>query len=88
VVTIYVSTGQTPVGDLPNLIGMTFDEALAAIKVFELATGVRVNLFQQKVDVTDPAQVDRIVSTNPGPGTELTESATVTVFIGQLAAGD
>ncbi len=88
VVTIYVSTGQTPVGDLPNLIGMTFEEALTAIKVFELATGVRVNLFQQKVDVTDPAQVDRIVSTNPGPGTELTESATVTVFIGQLAAGD
>jgi serine/threonine-protein kinase len=84
VVTIYISTGETPVGPLPNLVGMTFDEALEAVQAFELATGVRVNLFQQKVPVANPGQVDRIVSTNPAAGTQLTESATVTVFVGQL----
>jgi serine/threonine-protein kinase len=83
-VTIYVSTGETPTAPLPNLVGLTFEEAVEVIQEFELTTGVRVNLFQQKMVVTDPSQVDRIVSTNPGPGTQLTESATVTVFIGQL----
>jgi serine/threonine-protein kinase len=83
-VTIYVSTGETPTGPLPNLVGLTFDEALVVIEEFELATGVLVNLFQQKVVVVDPSRVNRIVSTNPNPGTPITESATVTVFIGQL----
>jgi penicillin-binding protein 1A len=83
-VTLYVSTGETPRGPLPNLVGLTFEEAVTAVEEFELATGVLVNLFQQKVNVTDASQVNRIVSTNPNPGTQLTESATVTVFIGQL----
>jgi penicillin-binding protein 1A len=82
-VTIYVSTGETPTGALPNLIGLTFNEALVTIDEFELSTGVKVNLFQQKVNVSDPSQVDRIVGTTPPPGTGLTESATVTVFVGQ-----
>jgi serine/threonine-protein kinase len=84
---IYVSTGETPTGALPNLVGLTFDEALTMIDEFELATGVRVNLFQQPQPVADPNQVGRIVGTTPPPGTPLTESATVTAFVGVLQAG-
>jgi penicillin-binding protein 1A len=84
-VSIYVSTGETPTGALPNLIGLTFDEAITLIDEFELSTGVKVSLFQQKANVTDPAQAGRIIGTSPPPGTGLTASATITVFVGQLA---
>ena len=83
-VTIHVSTGETPTGSLPNLVGLTFDEAVTLISDFELTTGLKINLFQQKMNVTDPAQVDHIVSTNPAAGAALTTSATITVFVGQL----
>ncbi len=88
VVTIYVSTGETPRAELPNLIGMTFDEAVAIVRDLELKTGVRINLFQQRVDVLDPNHVGRIVSTSPPPGTAINASATATVFIGQLASAE
>ena len=42
-VTIYVSTGEIPTGALPNLTGLTFEEALEIVRSFELDTGVRVN---------------------------------------------
>ena len=54
-VTIYVSTGEIPAGALPNLTGLTFDEALEIVRSFELDTGVRVNLIQQNTGTTDPA---------------------------------
>ncbi len=84
-VTIFVSTGEIPVAPLPNLIGMTIDEAIEVVRDFELNSGVKLSLFQEKVDVTDPNQVDRIVSTNPPPGTEITESASIVLFVGKLA---
>ena len=84
-VTIFVSTGEIPVAPLPNLIGMTIDEAIEVVRDFELNSGVKLSLFQEKVDVTDPNQVDKIVSTNPPPGTEITESASIVLFVGKLA---
>jgi membrane peptidoglycan carboxypeptidase len=84
-ITIYVSSGETPKAPLPDLVGMTFDEALDAISDFELQTGVRISLFQQKANVDNPDLVDRIVSTNPAAGTVITEKATITVSVGQLA---
>jgi membrane peptidoglycan carboxypeptidase len=85
VVTIWVSTGETPVGEMPSLIGMTVDEALDAIREFELETGVKLSLVQQKTDVTDASQVDRIVSTNPAPGEQVEATEQLIVFVGQLA---
>ena len=87
-VTIFVSTGEIPVAPLPNLIGLTIDEALEVVRDFELNTGVKLSLFQEKVDVNDPNQVDRIVSTNPAPGTEITESASIVLFVGKLGPKD
>jgi membrane peptidoglycan carboxypeptidase len=87
VVTIWVSTGETPVGAMPALIGLTVEEALEAIRDFELETGVKLSLVQQKIDVTDASQVDRIVSTDPAPGAPVEGTAQLVVFVGQLAAG-
>ena len=87
-VTIFVSTGEIPVAPLPNLIGLTIDEALEVVRDFELNTGVKLSLFQEKVDVNDPNQVDKIVSTNPAPGTEITESASIVHFVGKLGPKD
>jgi len=87
VITIWVSTGETPVGEMPALIGMTVEDALVAIKAFELETGVKLSMVTQKTTVTDASQVDRIVSTDPAPGQPIEGIVQLVVFVGQLAAG-
>ncbi len=82
-VIIYVSTGETPTAAVPNFIGLTFDEAVELVKEIEMASGVKINLFQQTVVVEDSALVGRIVSSTPPPGTTITASGTVTVYIGR-----
>lgn len=87
-VTIFVSTGEIPIAPLPDLLGQTVEEALETVRVFELNSGVKLSLFQEKVEVTDPNQVDKIVSTNPPPGTEITESASIVLFVGKPAPAE
>jgi penicillin-binding protein 1A len=84
IVTIWVSTGETPLGAMPSLIGMTVEEALEAIREFELETGVKLSLVQQKIDVTDASLVDRIVTTDPAPGETVEGTVQLLVFVGQL----
>lgn len=86
VITIWVSTGETPVGEMPALIGMTVEDALVAIKAFELETGVKLSMVTQKTAVTDASQVDRIVSTDPAPGQPVEGTVQLVVFVGELAA--
>ncbi|MFQ5523136.1 MAG: transglycosylase domain-containing protein, partial [Acidimicrobiia bacterium] len=81
-VTVYLSTGEMPVGNLPNLVGLTFEQAQTRAQEFQLATGVKLTLVQETVEVTDPNLVGKIVTTNPAPGTQITDSATVVVSIG------
>ncbi len=83
IVTIYVSTGETPIGQMPNLGGLTVVEATDAVTQFRLSSGVTLTLVFQGVVVTDPGLVGKVVATNPGAGTTITESAVVTVFVGQ-----
>ncbi len=85
-ITIWVSTGEMPVGDLPNLAGMTIEEALDVIREFELDTGVKITLTQQTVGTTDKNLVGRIVETNPPAGAALEASAQVVAFVGELQA--
>jgi beta-lactam-binding protein with PASTA domain len=66
---------------------MTVEDALEAIRDFELETGVKLSLVQQKTDVTDASQVDRIVSTDPAPGARVEGTVQLVVFVGQLAPG-
>jgi membrane peptidoglycan carboxypeptidase len=85
-VTIYVSTGELPVAPLPNLQGMTFDQAVEAVRAFETETGVRVNLIQSEAPTSDPAQVGIILATEPPPGTVIEGAVDVVARIGILAA--
>ena len=84
VITIFVSNGETPVGPLPNLSGLTFEQALQVVQDFEMNTGVRLTLVSEKVEVKDASLVGKIVATNPPAGTQIEASAVVTVFIGEL----
>jgi membrane peptidoglycan carboxypeptidase len=81
-VTIYVSTGELPSGPLPNLTGLTMDEALEIVSAFELDTGVRVSLSQQEVPTSNESLVGRIVDTDPPPASEVQGEVGVVVFIG------
>lgn len=83
-VTIRVSTGEMPVGQMPNLAGLTFEEALDVVREFELATGVRITLVQQQTPTSDPNQVGRILSTNPPAGFTVEGSVQVAAFVGVL----
>ena len=64
---------------------LTVEEAIEAVRVFELQTGLTLSLTQQKLDTSDPNLVDKVISTTPLPGTVITESANVVLFVGQLA---
>jgi penicillin-binding protein 1A len=83
-VTIWVSTGEIPVGPMPDVTGMTFEEALDVVRDFELETGVKISLIQEKVGTTDQGLVGRIVETNPPAGADLEGSVQVVAFVGEL----
>jgi membrane peptidoglycan carboxypeptidase len=85
VITIYVSNGETPIAPLPSFIGLTVEEAQAAADEFSLTTGVRLTFVTEDAETDDPDLVGRIVATNPPPGTEIAEAATVVVSVGVLA---
>ena len=87
-VTIYVSTGEIPSAPMVNLIGATVEEAIETVREFELTTGLKLSLFQEKMPTTDPNQVGKIISTNPPPGTQITESASVVLIVGELSEGE
>jgi serine/threonine-protein kinase len=87
-VTIWVSNGETPVAELPSLLGMTLEEAQAAIEEVALATNVQLTLVPQDLETPDPAQVGLIVETNPPPGTQISEAASIVVFVGIPAESD
>jgi serine/threonine-protein kinase len=87
-VTIWVSNGEVPIGRLPRFTDMTFEEAVELAEEFSLETNVQLTLVQQDFELTDPSRVGIIVRTNPTPGTEITESATVVVFVGVLTQGN
>jgi serine/threonine-protein kinase len=85
-VTIYISTGEIPVAPLPSLLGLTFDQAVEAVRAYEIETGVRVNLIQSEVPTTNPAQVGVILATEPPPGTVIQGAVDVIARIGVLGA--
>ena len=83
-VTLFVSSGETPKGVLPNFVGMTPEAAIEAARVFEEDTGVKLSLFTQKVDVVDPALAGKVVSMTPNAGAAVSGQASVTIFVGQV----
>jgi len=87
-VTIWVSNGEIPVGELPDFTGLTPEEAQEAADAFTSETNVPLALVTEETPVQNPDQVGLVVGTNPPPGTEITESATVVLQIGVLAPED
>ncbi len=81
-ITIYVSNGETPVGNLPDFRGMNFEQAMEAVRGFELTTGVKLTLLTEGVFVDDPALVNIIISSDPQPLARIVEASTVVVTLG------
>ncbi|HLU30473.1 MAG TPA: transglycosylase domain-containing protein, partial [Acidimicrobiia bacterium] len=81
-VTIYVSNGQPPTGSLPDLVGMSFDAAVEALRAFEAESGVLVNLTRVDQPVNDPGAQGVIIATDPEPGAEVAYGVTVTAVVG------
>ncbi len=80
--TIHVSNGEIPVGPLPDFIGLTPQEAEELAAEFTAETNVMLSLTTEDVPVQDDGQLGLIVGTNPPPGSEITESASVVLQIG------
>jgi membrane peptidoglycan carboxypeptidase len=78
---INVSTGDTPVGNVPGIVGATWEQALDAFRQLEFDTGVRVTVV--KVDVPGPPdRVNIVQSVDPPPGTQIEFGRTVRVYVG------
>lgn len=76
-----VSTGQIAHGQMPNVIGLTYQQALEVFRQFEQNTGVRVTVTQAPTP-SGPEERDRVVSSDPAPGAVIDYGDLVTLFIG------
>lgn len=86
-VTISVSSGEPPVGPLPDLVGLTVDGATEVLRTFEEETGVLVNLVRHDQAVNDPSLIGIIISTDPRPESEVAYGVTVHVAVGVQSGG-
>ncbi|MET0725087.1 MAG: transglycosylase domain-containing protein [Leifsonia sp.] len=77
VVTVYTSNGALVL--MPNVVGQSEGDAKNALQ----------GTFQVKstsVDVTDPSQDGKVVSSDPAPGAGTKPGSTVTISVGKLSA--
>lgn len=84
--TLYVSTGQQPVGAMPAVAGLTLRDAYNAINRFIYSTGVWLDVYPTYVPVTDEAQRDIVFSQTPGPGQAMNYKDSVYLVVGEPAA--
>jgi membrane peptidoglycan carboxypeptidase len=86
-VSITVSTGEPPTGELPDLTGSSLEGALEILRQFESDTGVLVNVQRVDREVQDPNRVGVILTTDPEPGAEIAYGVTVRVVVGVEPSG-
>ncbi len=86
-VTMEVSSGLPPQAPLPDLRNLTVDQAVAALAVFEEETEVGLEFSVTFTDTADPAQVGKVITTNPAPGATVTHGGTLVILVGKLAPG-
>ncbi len=84
-VVIIVSGGLPPTAALTSLIGVAEAEVPGALATWTSSTGVNVGWARAEQVTADPALIGKVVATSPGPGTVVTDGATITVFIGVAA---
>ena len=87
-VTIEVSNGLPPEIAVPDFRGLTIGEATGQIQTLIGESGVTINIAITFQDVTNPELVDRVITTSPGPGGIVPHEGTLTLVVGQAAAGD
>ena len=87
-ITVKVSNGEPPVGDLPELVGLTVDGATEALRAFEEETGVLINLVRVDQPVSKADQIGIILSSDPASGQEVGYGATVKVAVGVKQEGN
>jgi len=75
-ITIHTSNGKLKV--LPDVVGKTEAEAKAALAEFKVES--------KEQGVTDPAEVGKVISMEPGAGTGIEPGGKVTILIGKLTA--
>jgi membrane peptidoglycan carboxypeptidase len=83
---IYVSNGQVPGGALPSVVGLPISEAYRTINRFIYSTGAWVDVYVTYVPVSDPAQVDVVLTQSPPAGSAMTYKSPVYLTVGQGAA--
>lgn len=77
---VVVSDGPEPV-EVPDLFGLTEQEARSALQ----AVGLEMEVSQARIEVSDPALVDRVVQQTPQAGVVLEPGSTVVVTLGAPA---
>ncbi|MDH3306317.1 MAG: penicillin-binding transpeptidase domain-containing protein, partial [Acidimicrobiia bacterium] len=81
-VLLQVSTGLPPEAPLPVLVGLTQPQVIEALRLFEEQTDVVVTVTFTFVDVDNPANVGKVVATNPPAGTLVMDDSLIIVQIG------
>lgn len=81
-VEVRVSTGVPPEAPLPDLRGLTVEEVEPALTAFTEETRVTAGWIRRDREVADPSAWDRVVATDPAPGTVVGSDVVVVVYIG------
>jgi beta-lactam-binding protein with PASTA domain len=66
---------------MPNVIGMTYDQALESFRQLETNTGVRVTVSQQSTQAGQ-GQQGTVISTSPDIGATIGYGELITLFVG------
>jgi membrane peptidoglycan carboxypeptidase len=85
-VELEVSNGLSPETILPDLIGGTRQAARIALTNLRRETGIEFSWEFVEVAVTDPAEHNQVLSTEPGPGSTITEETHIVIRVTQLVA--
>jgi beta-lactam-binding protein with PASTA domain len=86
-VTIRVSTGEPAQAPMVGLRGLSVDQVIEALRVFEDTTGVALSFNIQYVDTTNVDVADLVLFTTPDTWEIVTSDTVVTLYIGRLPGG-
>ncbi|WP_199430669.1 Stk1 family PASTA domain-containing Ser/Thr kinase [Qaidamihabitans albus] len=77
-VQLEVSNGSQQTIEMPDLTGMTEDQALATLR----EAGWEGNVNRQTEEVSDDSDIGKVTNTDPSRGSTITKSQAITLFIG------
>lgn len=72
---------------MPNLIGLPLGDVTDALNAFREENDVEVEWTIEYVAISDSARWNRVVATEPAPGSIVTDGASIRVIVGQKPGG-